>query len=64
MYCGDVGLTGPTANCSAGFFCTLGSADRYAESCDARRVICDTPSCYLLRPRAGNASCGAVCPIG
>eukprot|EP00961_Rhodomonas_salina_P175819 2370447-Rhodomonas_salina.1 len=64
MYCGDVGLTAPSGPCSPGFYCTLGSMDAVARNCDARRVICDTPSCYLLRPRAGNASCGAVCPIG
>ncbi|EKX30894.1 hypothetical protein GUITHDRAFT_83595, partial [Guillardia theta CCMP2712] len=36
MYCNDTGLTAPSGPCKAGWYCTGGSADERALSCDPR----------------------------
>jgi hypothetical protein len=63
MYCGEVGLTKPSGNCSAGYFCSGGAADAIASTCDVRTAMCDASDCANLQSKVPG-SCGGQCPQG
>ena len=64
QYCDELAATAPGGGCAAGYYCTGGAADAQASKCDARSVICDSPSCEGLHAATAGDSCGGQCVSG